>query len=101
MFTIIRLALLGCLCAYIFSITPFAETSLPMPEIASGTQSESILPDLEEDTVKEFLAEIPNFCSNYAKFCEFGDSALHIAHVQAVSLTGALHDWLADGLDKG
>ncbi len=101
MFTIIRLTLLGIFCAYLVSFSSFTAADLPMPDIAAAPQSESILPNLEEGKVTDFLAEVQNFCSNYVKLCELRDAALHMAHVQAVTATGALHDWLAEGLDEG
>ncbi len=101
MFTIIRLAFLGFLCAYLLSYSPLSGADLPLPDGTLGAQSESIVPDLEEDTITDLMGTVQNFCSDQPKVCEMRDAALRMAHVQAVSLTGALHDWLAESLDEG
>lgn len=71
-----------------------------MPTVSKSAQKDSLLPDLKRQTVTDLWSKVENFCTDHPTTCQMRDAALHMAHVQAVALTGALHDWLAEGLEE-
>lgn len=68
------------------------------PEIPSATEpvlsGPSFDPSKADDAFMGLAKKAGNFCEDYALACNIGSAALHKIHVQAVFLTGALHDWL-------